>query len=145
MEEKVRLADIYIRIYNKRPLTLEDLQFLAKYDRECFEKTYRNLLYHIPEAKQREEAQQTPAVQENESSVPKEQPEASPPQPDIDALFDRIRQIKAEEMPVLAVNAEDVKHLLGSLYMELLFPHNDRHRYFQLEDPADEPVFNQKA
>ncbi len=40
MDKNVRLADIYIKIYNKRPLTLEDLTFLAKFDRECFEKTF---------------------------------------------------------------------------------------------------------
>ena len=52
MEKNIRLADIYIKIYNKRPLTLEDLTFLAKYDRECFEKTCQNLFYNIPEAKE---------------------------------------------------------------------------------------------
>ena len=52
MDKNVRLADIYIKIYNKRPLTLEDLTFLAKFDRECFEKTCQNLFYNLPEAKE---------------------------------------------------------------------------------------------
>ena len=52
MEKNVRLADIYVKIYNKQPLFMEDLAFLAKYDKECFEKTCRNLIYNIPEAKE---------------------------------------------------------------------------------------------
>ena len=52
MQKNIRLADIYIKIYNKQPLFMEDLAFLAKYDRECFEKTCNNLIYNIPEAKE---------------------------------------------------------------------------------------------
>ena len=51
MGKNVRLANIYIKIYNKCPLTMDDLAFLAKYDPECFEKTCHNLAYNVPEAK----------------------------------------------------------------------------------------------
>ena len=46
-------------------------------------------------------------------------------------------------MPEL--DTDKVKNLLGSLYMELLFPHNDKYRYFQLDEEAESSIFNQKA
>ena len=51
MGKNARLADIYIKIYNKKPLMWEDMKFLAVYDPECFEKTCKNLIYNIPETK----------------------------------------------------------------------------------------------
>ncbi len=49
MGKNARLADIYIKIYNKKPLMWEDMKFLAVYDPECFEKTCKNLIFKIPE------------------------------------------------------------------------------------------------
>ena len=45
MGKNARLADIYIKIYNKKPLMWEDMKFLAVYDPECFEKTKKNLIF----------------------------------------------------------------------------------------------------
>ena len=47
MEKNAKLASIYVKIYNKRTLTIDDLTFLAKYDPECFAKTCENLIYKI--------------------------------------------------------------------------------------------------
>ena len=63
MKKNIRLADIYVRIYNKRPLTLDDLVFLSKYDRECFEKTYQNVMYTLADAG----GQKKPAVMDEKS------------------------------------------------------------------------------
>ena len=119
MAKNLRLADIYIKIYNKQPLMMEDLVFLAKYDRECFEKG------------KEESAPEAPVLQEEA--------------PGIRALLDNLKRMEWEELKVQSLDADHVKSLLGSLYMELLFPHNDKCRYFQLEEQSDCSIFNRKA
>ena len=52
MGKDTRLVNIYIKIHNKRDLTIEDLNYLAKYDPECFEKTCKNVVYNVPDAQQ---------------------------------------------------------------------------------------------
>ena len=52
MGKDTRLVNIYIKIHNKRTLTMEDLKYLSKYDPECFEKTCKNIVYKMPEAKE---------------------------------------------------------------------------------------------
>lgn len=147
MEKNARLADIYIKIYNKRPLFMEDLAFLAKYDAECFEKTCHNLIYNIPEAKQLLEPLEEDAPQERQpalkASLPenRNEEEVSP----IDVLLDNLKKMEWQEMPVPALKADKVKHLLGSLYMEQLFPHNDRYRYFDLGPDTQKSIFNRKV
>ena len=54
MGKDTRLVNIYIKIHNKRDLTIEDLNYLAKYDPECFEKTCKNVVYNVPDAKHRD-------------------------------------------------------------------------------------------
>ena len=51
MEKKTELINIYLKIHQKRDLTLDDLRYLAYYDPECFEKTCKNVVYNIPQAK----------------------------------------------------------------------------------------------
>ena len=202
MEKNIRLADIYIKIYNKRPLTMEDLIFLAKYDRECFEKTCRNLIYNMPEAGEllepMQQSRQEPMSgrqsglqpdhpkisgipsgfenQTSQESAPDLQTEQKPDsadmeqagqkqrqtdtmqadsteeypvdekkEPEIDVLLENLRKMEWKEFPMPNVNADRVKNLLGSLYMEMLFPHNDRYRYFKLEDHTIDSSFNKKA
>lgn len=153
MEKNARLADIYIKIYNKRPLTLDDLAFLAKYDRECFEKTCRNVVYNMPEAKKLMEPKPGPKPENHaiETGPNPGEPDARPqgavakPRQDIGALLDNLKRMEWDNVPVTGIDADHVKNLLGSLYMEMLFPHNDRYRYFRLEDAGDEAVFNKKA
>ena len=47
MEKDTHLVNIYLKIHNKRSLTIDDLRYLAKYDPECFEKTCKNVVYNI--------------------------------------------------------------------------------------------------
>ena len=51
MGKDTHLLNIYLKIHNKRPLTMLDLKYLAKDDPECFEKTCKNVVYNVPEAK----------------------------------------------------------------------------------------------
>ena len=154
MEKNARLADIYIKIYNKQPLIMEDLSFLAKYDRECFEKTCRNLIYNmpkarelmqpIPEEKTKDGQNSVPVESEHkEEAVPAESGEVQASQ--IRVLLDNLKKIEWQEMPKPDLDADKVKNLLGSLYMEMLFPHNDRYRFFNLEKGTDSSIFNRKV
>lgn len=149
MGKNVRLADIYIKIYNKRPLTMEDLTFLSKYDPECFAKTCQNLVYNIPEAKKLmqqekkevEKPKELPAVQREEPVGEK----LSLKKENMELLLDNLRKMETKEISVQEVKADKVKNLLGSLYMEMLFPHNDKNQYFEMEERKESSVFNKKV
>lgn len=147
MAKNIKLVNIYIKIHNKKTLTMDDLKYLSKYDKECFAKTCRNLVYNIPEAKQvlKPEPEEIPKEQERMlpsvpavSAVPSEKME-------IEAVLNNLKLLELKELPVMDVDAETVKELLGSLYMELLFPHNDKDRYFDMADNPACPSFNKKA
>lgn len=142
MGKDTRLVNIYIKIHNKRTLTVEDLKYLSKYDPECFEKTCRNIVYKLPETK--------------EILQPKAKEGKQPPKPPIfekiptdkqriEEVLANLRQMELKELPVDDVRADEVKELLGNLYMELLFPHNDRERFFSMEDHEELSTFNKKV
>ncbi len=142
MGKDTRLVNIYIKIHNKRTLTVEDLKYLSKYDPECFEKTCRNIVYKLPETKQ--------------ILQPKAKEGKQPPKPPIfekiptdkqriEEVLANLRQMELKELPVDDVRADEVKELLGNLYMELLFPHNDRERFFSMEDHEELSTFNKKV
>lgn len=161
MKKNARLADIYIKIYNKKPLMWEDMKFLAVYDPECFEKTCKNLIFNIPETKKLMEplpetkegalpsygpaGTKTPPLYKNSEMLP-----ALPKNPvlsekdRIKVLLENLKKMERDEFGVQEVSLEKVKNLLGNLYMELLFPHNDRDKYFQFKD-EDASIFNKKA
>lgn len=159
MAENVRLADIYIKIYNKRAITMDDLAFLAKYDPECFEKTCHNLVYNEPEAKK---------LMKTKSPVKQEEPPAEADVKDtreevstgvdlyarmkleeqaekIDTLFENLKKMEGQEIELQKLSFDNVKHLLGSLFMEKLFPHNDRDRSFDIFDDEQYSTFNKKV
>ncbi len=142
MGKDTRLVNIYIKIHNKWTLTVEDLKYLSKYDPECFEKTCRNIVYKLPETK--------------EILQPKAKEEKQPPKPPIfekiptdkqriEEVLANLKQMELKELPVDDVRADEVKELLGNLYMELLFPHNDRERFFRMEDHEELSTFNKKV
>lgn len=150
MGKNVRLINIYIKIHNKKNLTLDDLKFLAKYDRECFEKTCKNVLYNLPETKPvlqpaGKEAATEADVREAGTSLPavrKLNPYEMRDQ--VETVLARLQKLESDELMVQNVNAEQVKDLIGSLYMEMLFPHNDVDQYFDMQD-IDTSTFNAKA
>lgn len=140
MGKDVHLINIYLKIHNKRALTIDDLEYLAKHSPECFEKTCRNVVYNIPEAK--------PIM---EPSVPEELPEAKPVQPElserdkIEQILDNIKSLESEDLPVQNVSASEVKNLLGTLYMEMIFPHNDKIVTMSMWDDDEGSMFDSKA
>lgn len=146
MAKDTRLVNIYLKIHNKHTLTVDDLKYLSKYDPECFEKTCKNIVYKIPETKQILEPSHT---QEGTALVPA--PPAPPLEkmpPDkqkIEAVLDNLGKMEMEALPVQNMDTDTVIDLLGNLYMEMLFPHNDRAKYFSMEESQDVSVFNKKV
>lgn len=150
MGKDARLANIYIKIYNKYALTLDDLKYLSKYDPECFEKACKNIVYKIPETKKilPPKAKEAPQPQPKEENPPKKPSVFDEPVADrkwIEGVLSNLKRMEKKDLPVEEVPVEQVKELLGSLYMEKLFPHNDRIKYFNMEDHGETSTFNKKA
>ena len=163
MGEDTRLVNIYLKIHNKQPLFLDDLRYLAKYDPECFEKTCRNVVYNIPEAepimepivKAKEEIhkKEVPAAKQPENSKGKwklfgkkeaEKEQRQGIRPDIEAILENLKQLEKDELPVSNMDAQKVKNLLGNLFMEQIFPHNDRDTFFEIQPGNKSSFFDKK-
>lgn len=153
MEKDTRLINIYLKIHHRRTLTMHDLDYLAQYDPECFEKTCKNVVYNIPEAEpimrpdalevfETPEPSQTPEALRTEEPKPK--PELSVRQ-NIERVLENIKHLEMQDFPVADIDADRVKSLLGNLYMELLFPHNDSYPFMNMMDQIDEPSFDRRA
>lgn len=138
MEKNIRLVNIYLKIHNKRLLTMDDLSYLAKYDPECFEKTCKNVVYNIPSSKPVVEPRVTlPANTEQKTEMTDRQ--------FVELVLQNLRRLEANEFPVADVDVDEVKSLLGSLYMELLYPHNDKETFIHAPEEEREPLFDKKA
>ena len=144
MAKDPRLLNIYLKIHNKRSLTMDDLQYLAIYSPECFEKTCKNVVYNFPKAKPIMEPTQDstpvtpPPAEETLTSQPQVQDILISEQQKIDRVLENLRQLETQDMPQTTVNAKEVKDLLGNLFMELLFPHNDKQSTLPM--PNGEPA-----
>ncbi len=130
MEKDPRLINIYLKIHNKRCITMDDLQYLALYSPECFEKTCKNVVYNFPDSKpimepqKAEESSYHPPQNTLENTVSFDDYTADKNK--ICQILNNILKLEQNELPQTGVNAEDVKDLLGNLYMELIFPHDDK-------------------
>lgn len=155
MEKDTRLINIYLKIHNKKPLIMDDLRYLAEFAPECFEKTCKNVVYNIPEAKPIMEprgvlpAPEKPAPEAEAVSAETTAAEASAPaslseEQSIAHILHNLKRMEAKDFPVDSVDAEKVKELLGSLYMELLFPHNDKDAFFDMAQNSYKSVFDKK-
>lgn len=144
MSKNARLADIYIKIYNKRPLTMDDLTFLSEYDPECFAKTCQNLVYNIPETKKLMQPEPEPEEVIERATLEPLEVEQEAEIDRVELLLQNLKKMEMNELPVQTVGVERVKDLLGSLYMEMLFPHNDREQSFQM-DNREQSIFNKKV
>lgn len=125
MEKDTRLVNIYLKIHNKQPLMLDDLAYLAEYAPECFEKTCKNVVYNSPKAKPVMEPVSTNA------SHDEQQNEASNPS-NIERVLENLKRLEMNDFPMASADADKVKSLLGSLYMELLFPHNNKDSFMNM-------------
>lgn len=153
MEKDTRLINIYLKIHHKRTLTMHDLAYLAQYDPECFEKTCKNVVYNIPEAKpimlpEPPELAQDPELSKAQESLPADEPTLSPELPEwqsIEKVLENLKHLEMKEFPVVDIDADRVKSLLGNLYMELLFPHNDDYPFMIMTDETGAPTFDKRA
>lgn len=139
MGKDMHLVNIYLKIHNKRALTMDDLQYLAKYSPECFEKTCKNVVYNFPEAK--------PIMEPEEAGLPPindEPNEELQERQKIENILDNLKLLETNDFPVPDVDADEVKSLLGDLYMELLFPHNDKNLSMNLVNDEDSSLFDKK-
>jgi len=139
MSKDTHLVNIYLKIHNKRPLTMGDLKYLAKYDPECFEKTCRNVVYNVPEAKPIMQPV-VPEISKTANIIKAEDLK----QRSIQQILDNIKSLEIKEFPVADVDADKVKNLLGSLYMEMLFPHNDKETFINMPS-SDKSFFDKKV
>lgn len=160
MEKDPFLVNIYLKIHNKKNLTMDDLSYLAKYAPECFEKTCRNVVYNIPEVKPVMEAGEKKhteekhtevsalAVRNNEVQSLKMQSNTAQEAEEgqtIEKILENLKRLEEKELLIENVNADEVKNLLGNLYMEMLFPHNGRDTFMKLPGDEGTSFFDKKA
>ncbi len=132
-----RLVNIYLRIHNKQVLTFDDLRYLAQYAPDCFEKTCKNVVYNLPEAK--------PILEP--SPAPPQNNELNPPpfdQQNITNILQNLKRLESDNFPIQNIDTDEVKNLLGNLYMELLFPHNDDNTFFNVANSEGTSLFDRK-
>lgn len=148
MGKDTALVNIYIKIHNKNVLTMDDLRYLAEYDPECFVKTCKNVVYNIPEAKPIMESSPTESSPIESSPIEsvknKPEPEFSDKQ-NIEKILESIKRLEKNDFPEINVDDETVKSLLGNLYMEMLFPHNDKYSFMDMSDDGNVSLFDKKA
>lgn len=136
MEKDTRMINIYLKIHNKKSITMDDLRYLAEYDPECFEKTCKNVVYNISETKSLEPAAAAAFPAET-------QQEAFNPQ-NMEQILQNLKRLKINDFPIGNIDTDEVKNLLGNLYMELLFPHNDNYTFIDLADSGNVSLFDKK-
>ena len=166
MGKDTRLVNIYLKIHNKRAITMDDLRYLAEYSPECFEKTCKNVIYNRPETKP-VMTPATPMVSDKLRNLPasvmgtpsnttvgtfldlKADDTLGPSeQENISQILANLSHLERGTFPISHVDAGEVKDLLGNLYMELLFPHNDKDSFFDMGYSMgyeDAPQFDCKA
>ena len=137
MGKDTRLVNIYLKIHHKKVLMMDDLRYLAEYDPECFAKTCKNVIYNIPEAK--------PIMEPAAPEAPRD--ELKPEAPDwqsIERVLEKLKRLEKHDFPDINIDNEKVKSLLGNLYMELLFPHNDQYTFMDMADSGNKSLFDKK-
>lgn len=138
MGKDTHLINIYLKIHHKRPLTMDDLRYLAQYAPECFEKTCHNLVYKVPETK--------PIVEPPPPEPKKKPAELSlSARQNIERILDNLKRLEADDYPTGNINIEEVKTLLGNLYMEMLFPHNDKDKFFDITTGGNKSLFDRRV
>lgn len=154
-DKDMRLVNIYIKIHNKKPLLMDDLAYLAKYNPECFKKTCDNLIYNIPEAKALVEPPVDTPKQEQDQNALEEtgidlfqisEEERAQMEASIAQFLENLKSMEAREVDTLqSVDVAQVKDLVGNLYMEKMFPHSGMPEYFEIHKQESPPTFNVRA
>lgn len=139
MRKDTHLVNIYLKIHNKKTLTIDDLRYLAQYAPDCFEKTCQNVVYNIPETKPLMETTAFPEKETNEKT--KLLPQISE-RGRIEGVLANLKNLEADNVCIANVDVNEVKNLLGNLYMEMLFPHNDRDTFFDVSKEEGTSMFD---
>lgn len=156
MEKDTRLVNIYLKIHHKKALTMEDLAYLAKYAPECFEKTCKNVVYNFPEAKvvmetaedsgiawtAAQTAEQTATRTVTWAAAQADRAECG--QDSIEKVLEHLKRLEMKDFPVNNIDMDKLKNLLGNLYMEMLFPHNDKDTFFSMAKEEGKSFFDAK-
>lgn len=138
MGKDTRLVNIYLKIHQKKTLTMDELGYLAEYDPECFAKTCKNVVYNIPETKP---IMEVPVLQDSNDDKKTELSERQ----NIEKILENLKRLEMNDYPVSSVDTDRVKSLLGNLYMELLFPHNDQEAFMDMTGLESGSLFDKKA
>ena len=69
----------------------------------------------------------------------------TPDKEQMEAALANLKQMEEESLPIGEIDVNMVKNLLGNLYMEMLFPHTGRAKFFSMEDQEYLSVFNKKV
>lgn len=138
MGKDTHLINIYLKIHNKKTLTMDELGYLAEYDPECFAKTCKNVVYNIPETKSIMEPIASASTY-NETEL------ESSEQQNIEKILENLKRLELNDFPVTNIDVDKVKSLLGNIYMELLFPHNDKDTFIKMTDNEIISSFDKKA
>lgn len=133
MAKDTRLINIYLKIHNKKAITLDDLGYLAEHDPECFEKTCKNVVYNIPEAKPVMDLD----IPESICQEPGPEPSDGQNRQNIEKILENLKRLEMKEFPVTDIDVGRIKSLLGNLYMELQFPHNDKYMFIDMADSGN--------
>ena len=143
MGKDTRLINIYLKIHNKQTITLDDLSYLAEHDPECFEKTCKNVVYNVPKVKPIME----PKVPETlrQETKPKVSDGQNSDWQNIGKILENLKRLEINEFPVADVDAGEIKDLLGNLYMELLYPHNDKYTFINMADNDNKPFLDKRV
>lgn len=149
MGKDTRLVNIYLKIHNKKLLTMDDLAYLAKYAPECFEKTCKNVVYNFPEAKAIMEPTETKVQKEEvkpemQQETKQETTQEMFGQQNIEKVLENLKRLEIDDFPVNDIDADKLKNLLGNLYMEMLFPHNDRDTFMNMAGGESKSLFDKK-
>ena len=138
MGKDTRLVNIYLKIHQKKTLTMDELGYLAEYDPECFAKTCKNVVYNIPETKP---IMEVPAPGDPNDDKKTELSERQ----NIEKILENLKRLEMNDYPVSSVDTDRVKSLLGNLYMELLLPHNDQEAFMDMTGLESGSLFDKKA
>ena len=141
MEKNMELINVYLKIHQKRDLSIDDLKCLARYDPECFEKTCHNVVYNIPQAK----PVLLPATVDDKRTKYAAGNTRKNERRFVDQILEKLKHLEKNEIPPMDVEIERVKNLLGNLYMELMFPHNDKDTFFAPDYEEKGARFDKKA
>ncbi len=154
-EKDLKLVNIYIKIHNKKVLTMDDLAYLAKYNPECFKKTCDNLIYKMPETKTLVKPPKKASAPEKKQGIagaarrnPFEMTAGEKLQNErmILQFFESLKKVESSQVSTLQnVDVTQVKELIGSLFMEHLFPHNGIQGYFDVQEEDSAPAFNMRV